>query len=440
MHFNCKIVGAYWQDETGEWLVKIEETLPNGTKRLFEDRCHMFLHGTGALNNYKWPSLKGMDKFKGKIIHTANWPTDYEAEQWKDERVVVIGSGASSVQVVPKMQPHVEHMDIFIRTGVWFVALVDNVGANHEYTQEEKDEFRSDPSKLVAHAKKMDAGLNGLWGIFYRDSEKQAAARKAFGERMARIIKDERLLKGFTPTFEPNVTVNFTAVTEFTENGVIGGDGIERECDTIVCATGFDVSYRPRFPIVGKNGIDLVDKWKVCPEGYMGLMVPGFPNFVTFIGPNWPIQNGSAVGPLTAVTEYALQLIRRLQTGYVLGMSPRQDVTDEFNEHCQEWIKHTVWVDDCRSWYKNNETGRVNAVWPGSSVHYMDALKTPRYEDFEIDYFGPGKINRFAYLGMGTDKTLAEDGDTTYYFTHEKIDPEWQKAVGMPVTNSTTLA
>ena len=73
---------------------------------------------------------------------------------------------------------------------------------------------------------------------------------------------------------EPNVDVHFTAVSKITEDGLVGEDGIERKVDTIVCATGFDTTYRPRFPIVGKNGIDLRDKWKICPEGYLGLAVP----------------------------------------------------------------------------------------------------------------------------------------------------------------------
>jgi cation diffusion facilitator CzcD-associated flavoprotein CzcO len=115
---------------------------------------------------------------------------------------------------------------------------------------------------------------------------------------MAEWIKDERLLKGFTPNFaigcrritpgdpymkaiqEPNVDVHFTHVEEITENGLIGGDGQERKVDTIVCATGFDVSYKPRFPVIGKNGIDLRKKWEVCPESYLGLGVPDMPNFV----------------------------------------------------------------------------------------------------------------------------------------------------------------
>ena len=67
-------------------------------------------------------------------------------------------------------------------------------------------------------------------------------------------------------------------------------------------------------------------------------------------------------------------------------------------EKYQEWIKHTVWKDSCRSWYKNNQTGRVNAVFPGSSLHYQKLISVPRYEDFEIQRFGK---NPWEFLGLG---------------------------------------
>jgi cation diffusion facilitator CzcD-associated flavoprotein CzcO len=157
-----------------------------------------------------------------------------------------------------------------------------------------------------------------------------------------------------------NVDVHFTAVTSITEKGVVGADGTEREVDTIVCATGFDVTYRPRFPVIGKNGVDLAEKWKNAPESYLGLACPDMPNLVIFIGPTWPIENGSVMGPLLAVSEYTIKLIKKMQREHIKSWVPKQDITDAFNEHTQEWIKHTVWKDDCRAWYKNNETGRVN--------------------------------------------------------------------------------
>ena len=88
-------------------------------------------------------------------------------------------------------------------------------------------------------------------------------------------------------------------------------------------------------------------------------------------------------------------------------------------------------VEECRSWYKNNETGRVNAVWPGSSLHYIEAIRTPRYEDFEIEYLGPGKKNMWAFLGMGTVRALVNKEDVSPYLNVENIDPDWMQAMGI---------
>ena len=95
MAFKTEVIGCYWQQETGEWLVKLKQTNADGTTRLFDDRCHMLLHGTGILKNFKRPNIEGMESFKGRITHTARWPKDYQKEQWKNDRVAVIGSGVS---------------------------------------------------------------------------------------------------------------------------------------------------------------------------------------------------------------------------------------------------------------------------------------------------------------------------------------------------------
>lgn len=447
MTFNTEVIRAEWQDDVGKWKITLRQKTPTGEEREFEEECDVFLYASGLLNNYKWPAIKGINKFKGRIAHTARWPDDYQSEQWKNERVAVIGSGASSIQTVPTMQPHVKHLDVFVRTGVWFVQIANNYGQNKEYTEEEREEFRKDPRKLVAHAKDIENQVNGLWGAFYAGSEVQKGAQEMFRTRMKEFIKDERLLEGFTPKFEvgcrritpgdpymhaiqePNVDVHFTAVNEITETGVIGADGIEREVDTIVCATGFDVTYRPRFPIIGKNGVNLYDKWKDTPESYLGLACPDMPNWLMFIGPTWPVENGSVTGPLLSVSEYVVKIIKKMQRDHIKSWVPRQDITDRFNEHAQEWIKHTVWKDECRSWYKNNDTGRVNAVWPGSSNQYIEIIETPRYEDFDIEYMHK---NPWAHLGMGyaVCNVKFPNSDISPYLQVENIDPQWLKAIG----------
>lgn len=447
MTFNTEVVRAEWQEEAGRWKVTLRQQSPFGGVRDFEDECDVLMYATGILNNYKWPAIKGINSFQGRIIHTATWPEDYQKEQWNGDRVAVIGSGASSIQTVPKMQPHVKHMDIFIRTGVWFVQIANNFGQNKEYSQEERDEFRNDPKKLLAHAKDIEGQVNGLWGTFYSGSKGQKDAQETFRKRMAEFITDKRLLDGFTPKFEvgcrritpgdpymeaiqkENVDVHFTSVEEIDETGVIGKDGEHREVDTIVCATGFDVTYRPRFPIIGRNGVSLYNKWKNEPESYLGLGCPDMPNFIIFIGPTWPVENGSVTGPLLGVGDYAIQVIKKMQRDHIKSWAPKQDITDRFNEHAQEWIKHTVWKGECRSWYKDNNTNRVNAVWPGSSNHYLEIIKSPRYEDFDIEY---QHKNPWAHLGMGFANVNVEfpNSDVSPYLQLENIDPQWLKAIG----------
>jgi hydroxyversicolorone monooxygenase len=152
---------------------------------------------------------------------------------------------------------------------------------------------------------------------------------------------------------ESNVDVHFSAVEKITEDSVIDTNGNEKKVDTIVCATGFDVSYKPRFPIVGQNGVELGEKWKICPESYLGLAVPDMPNFLTFIGPTWPVENGSVMGPLSYVGDYAVKIIKKMQNEFIRSITPKQVITDLFNEHAQEFIKQTVWSGNCRAWYKS---------------------------------------------------------------------------------------
>jgi hydroxyversicolorone monooxygenase len=297
---------------------------------------------------------------------------------------------------------------------------------------------------LVKEAKFIEDQVNGLWGSFYEDTEMQARAHELMIERTKLHIKDERLLKGFAPKFgigcrritpgdpymaaiqKDNVDVHFTLADRITETGVIGGDGIEREVDTIVCATGFDVTYRPRFDLVGEGGIDLGEKWKDVPESYLSMCVPQFPNMVQFIGPTFPVENGSVMGALWAVAEYTLLWIAKMQREGVRSWAPKQAITDLFNDHAQEWITHTVWKSSCRSWYKDNDTGRVNAVWPGATLHFNSVLAHPRYEDFDIKYIYK---NPWAHLGMGWTTEWTQNKDKSPYLATEQLDPLWLETI-----------
>lgn len=112
----------------------------------------MVLYARGFFNTPKHPDIRGLDKFKGRVLHTARWDKAYTKEQWAQHRVAVIGSGASSIQVVTSVQPYVKQLDVFVRMGVWFVPISKDFTHNHIYTEEEKKSFHHNLENLIQHA------------------------------------------------------------------------------------------------------------------------------------------------------------------------------------------------------------------------------------------------------------------------------------------------
>lgn len=113
IHLNHQVAGCFWDEERGKWKVKIQIVEPKvdwssreplSVIREFWDEGDVVLHATGILNRWSFPNIPGWESFKGRVIHTAGWPDDYQEQHWKGQNVAVIGSGASSIQVVPKMQ------------------------------------------------------------------------------------------------------------------------------------------------------------------------------------------------------------------------------------------------------------------------------------------------------------------------------------------------
>jgi hypothetical protein len=88
-----------------------------------------------------------------------------------------------------------------------------------------------------------------------------------------------------------------------------------------------------------------------------------------------------------------------MQEDGIRAMEPRQGPTTQINEHIDAWHnKYSVWAEECRSWYKDNKpNGRVY-IWPGSLLHHMKALKTPRYEHYDLRY---DHENVWSFLGNG---------------------------------------
>lgn len=117
-----------------------------------------------------------------------------------------------------------------------------------------------------------------------------------------------------------------------------------------------------------------------------------------------------------------MKLIDRYQTTNIRSFAPTADAVNDFIEFKDHFMRKTVWADGCRSWYKATDpNGPVTGLWPGSTLHYIEALNEVRLDDWEVKYNG----NRFAWLGNGYSQTEIDETSDWAYYIRDRDDGEY---------------
>ena len=215
---------------------------------------------------------------------------------------------SSGLQVLPAIRSQASKITTFIRSPTWVVPIKGF--EQRYYSEEERREFETNPDALLKYRKLQESGLNAGFSLFISDSDSQKAYLKDMTEMMRARLQNEALEQLVIPKWgvgcrrltpgvnyletlvSEKVSVVYGDIQQITERGCVCDDGKEYPVDVLICATGFDTSFRPRFPIIGLGGKNLADVWADEPKSYLGLAAPGFPNYFMFIGPNSPIGNG----------------------------------------------------------------------------------------------------------------------------------------------------
>ncbi|KAF5004023.1 hypothetical protein FDECE_9469 [Fusarium decemcellulare] len=425
-----QVIGAYWNHHKGGYDVKVKE-LASGT--VISDHCDILVNASGILNDWRWPAIPGLDKYKGELVHTANWPDSISLE---GKHVGLIGNGSSGIQVLPAIRETCKKVTTFIREPTW-VSPVQGL-EQHLFTPEELNEFENKPGALTAYRKSIETGLNGQFGIFLKNNQINQDTHVYMMQQMKEKLKspylEEKLIpqwsvgcRRLTPGVDylesltkPNVEVVYGEINSVTEKGCLCDDGNEYPVDVLICATGFNTSFRPRIPIINSKGDNLQDKWAVNPESYLGVAAADFENYFVFLGPNCPIGNGPVLSAIEAQADWMCKIIDRFQTTNIKRFAPKAEAVRDFIDYKDWFMQHTVWSDPCRSWYKNGPEGPILALWPGSTLHYIECMRDVRYDDLEITYAG----NRFSWLGNGYSRCeLDTTADLAYYIREVDDDP-----------------
>jgi cation diffusion facilitator CzcD-associated flavoprotein CzcO len=385
IRYRHEVTSARWEEVSELWRIQTSAG---------EITADMLVAGAGPLSDPKLPDIEGIDSFEGTIFHSAQWDHEHPLD---GERVAVIGTGASSIQLVPQIQPRVGRLYVFQRTPPWIVPHRDR-----PISRWERRLYRLFPpsQRVVRAAVYWARELFVLPLMHPRDgSLPERVARKHLQAQVPDPVLRERLAPGYRigckrilisddyypALVQPNVEVVTESIRAITPHGIVTADGAERELDTIILGTGFHVTDMPVAEwIRGGDGRSLAEVWQGSPQAYLGAAVAGFPNLFLLVGPNTGLGHNSIVFMIESQLHYMIECMRFMDRGGLEVIQVRDQVQRSYNEEIQRRLAGTVWNSGgCVSWYLD-ERGKNTTIWPGSTWPFRRRLHRFHPEDYEL--------------------------------------------------------
>ncbi len=413
--FHTQVCELIWDSDSGRWSVR--------TNRGDEIKARFVVMANGVLNMPKLPSLEGIDRFKGKLFHTARWDYDYtggepgrpELDKLHDQKVAIVGTGATAIQAVPMLAEYVEQLYVIQRTPAtvdarpnpetdkewfksqepgWQAARQDNFhkGAMEAYYPGDDDlvaDFWTEISRNMA-AELAEEGWPEI------DPEEFYARRAMMDhrvmERMRRRVDDMVSDKAVAETLKPYyyfmckrplssdtfypafnrgnvelIDVSETrGIQKLTERGFIA-NGQEYACDSIIFASGFEVTsdLERRWGIdriEGMNGRSLYEHWSDGPLTLHGTMTHGFPNQF-YIGYIQGGLNASVTEQFGRQAEHIAWIIAEASRRGAQKVEVTKQAMDDYVSYFEATtIDQSDFLNSCPPSYFNNE-GAKDHKW-----------------------------------------------------------------------------
>jgi cation diffusion facilitator CzcD-associated flavoprotein CzcO len=372
LRLGVGVESATWDDERHVWNVQ----LADGSV----DECHALVSAVGFLNVPSYPSWPGLEKFEGPRFHTARWEHQHDLT---DKVVAVVGTGSTATQLVPAIQPLVKRLYVFQREPGWVMPK-----GERDLSDAERAAFARPWRRRRERWRLRYLLEKTLWdGNFFRPGSRLNEERRRFClDYIARQFADRPELRqavtpthpfggkrpifasGFYPALkQPNVELVPRAVASVTRNGIVDADGVERAVDVIVLATGFQpANYLARLRVVGRGGRTLQEHWAGEPRAYLGITVPGFPNFYMLYGPG--TNGGEIVIMLESQAEYAVRALRRMRRERVTAIEVKPSFEASWYRWLQSKMEGTSWTES-RNYFRS-PTGKIVTQWPYGNLLY----------------------------------------------------------------------
>ncbi|MEM6664549.1 MAG: NAD(P)/FAD-dependent oxidoreductase, partial [Pseudomonadota bacterium] len=394
-----------WDEDAAEWVVRVESAA--GVE---EVRGWALISAIGPLSLPRFPDFPGAGDFQGRVFHSNRWPSDLDLTE---KRVAVIGTGASSMQIVPSIVDRVGALHVYQRTPQWVRHiprfkdamtdgarwLLQNVPfyaewfrftmlwrygdglhrtlkRDPDWPHPERSMNRMNDRHRVQMAEFIEAELEGRPDLV-------AKCLPSYPPYAKRILLDNGWYQALR---KPQTDLITESIERITAEGV-RTEAADRPYDVIVLATGFRVfSNAARLNVTGRGGVKMADEWAGDdPKAHLGITAPGFPNMFFIQGPNTVLAHGgSAIFTSECQSRYAVgALVRMLEEG-LSSVDVRREVHDAYMDRVDAEHRDLVWAHPGMTpWYRN-KAGRVAAALPWKLIDYYQMTYEPDFGEYEV--------------------------------------------------------
>ena len=404
--FGTEVVAARFDERAGRWQVDVLRA-DGGGETL---RADIVLSCVGAFNKPRVPDVPGLDTFRGPSVHTACFPD--AGIDLAGRHVILVGNGASAMQVAPAIADQVASLTIVQRSPQW-VAPFPKFGRaipaalrrllqamplyrrwyrlrlswafnDKLYDALQLDPgWKGDPRSINpindAHRRGLTAYIRAELGAAQHLLDDVLPSYPPFGKRML-------LDNGWFRTLaRDNVRHVVGGVVAVRPDGVVTSDGKEHRADVLIWATGFDVvNFLAPMKIVGLGGRELHQDWDGDDaRAYLGTVIPGYPNFFCLYGPNTQFgHGGSLITVLERQMHYVMSLLRQMFARGVARIDVHREVHDAYNAAVDAAHARMVWAYPGIESYTKNSKGRIVVNNPFRILEVWRMTETADLDEF----------------------------------------------------------
>ena len=361
-----------------------------------ELHADVVVSGLGGLHLPNRVEFPGIQSFAGARFHTAEWNHSHDI---KGKRVAIIGTGASTAQVLPGIAADVAEVTVFQRSAAWVFPRLA-----HGISERRRALYRRVPGLMRLYRWYLFTLMDSLGTMSLRRKGFFAARLKQRGlKHLEDSVRDPALRARLTPDYAPgckrrcisddylstfnrdNVHLVTEPIARIEPDGIRDATGKLTPVDTIVEATGFrPFDITDYVSIRGRDGRRLRDVWSKHVESFRTIMVPGFPNFFMLLGPNSATGHTSALIMIESQAKYAVQCIEWMQREGIAHIDPDPAVVARYNERLQRGMQRMVFSGGCNAWYTDS-TDRNYTLWPYSAFRFLFEQWRPKAAEFRVE-------------------------------------------------------